>query len=150
MTSNTFSSKDRKALYDAVQFCNFQLLDRMLTERFYPVNLPLNNEDGNCALHYACELGYLKVVEVLVEHGADVNLPAMPSGATPVICAASNGHQNVLMFLVIEGARVDHCDGVLRRNCLHWAACNGHYAVVRFIVENYYINREAKDRVSPT
>lgn len=147
MSSNTFLSKHRKALYDMIQFGNSQLLDQTLTAQEFPLNLPLNNEDGNCALHYACEFGQLRVAEVLVEHGADINLPAMPSGATPAICAASNGHLNVMVFLILKGARVDQCDGVLKRNCLHWAAALGHYSVVRFIVENYYINREAKDRV---
>ena len=52
---------------------------------------------------------YLGMVELLVQHGADINDPGskMCKGITPLHDAVLNMHFEVVKFLVENGARVD-------------------------------------------
>ena len=61
------------------------------------------NLDGSTALYQAAETGRLPIVRLLVERGADVNLPGR-SGITPLAAAAYMGSAPIVEFLMEKGA----------------------------------------------
>ena len=69
------------------------------------------------ALHMACSKGFIDIVQVLLEHGADMNLEAHGvnvienySSKTPLQIAAHAGHLTAVQCLVKAGAVIDYCN----------------------------------------
>lgn len=63
-------------------------------------------DTGDRPLHWASEEGYLPIVQLLVQHGADVN-SMNHSQKTPLMLAAEKGHLDVVAFLLRRGADKD-------------------------------------------
>jgi ankyrin repeat protein len=61
---------------------------------------------GYTALQRAAESGYPRIVERLIDHGADVNRP-FADGRTPLWWAAKNGYLEVVEILIARGANVN-------------------------------------------
>ena len=63
------------------------------------------------ALFWAASSGHTEIVQILIDHGADVNLgefdPALKYLSTPLQGAASFGHKDVVGLLVAHGADVN-------------------------------------------
>uniref|UniRef100_K3WU08 Uncharacterized protein n=1 Tax=Globisporangium ultimum (strain ATCC 200006 / CBS 805.95 / DAOM BR144) TaxID=431595 RepID=K3WU08_GLOUD len=103
----------------------------------------LNAKDGSgwSALHYAADFGHLDVVQILLEcvmtpevpptsvsnssvhHLADVN-SRDACGWTPLMCAAANGHTEIVEVLISGGADPS-LPSVEGRTALHWAGSRG-------------------------
>ena len=66
----------------------------------YNVALDAVNSLGQTALWYASSKGYLPIVELLVNAGADAK--ADNTGKTPLAAAAENGHGAVAAFLTLD------------------------------------------------
>ncbi|XP_053469327.1 protein TANC2 isoform X2 [Ictalurus furcatus] len=90
----------------------------------------LNNAPVLCA--YA-HLGYVEMVMLLLEFGADVN-GASESGLTPLGYAAAAGHLTIITTLCSKNAQVDHVDRNGQCPLVH-AALRGHLEVVKFLLE---------------
>lgn len=61
-------------------------------------------DDRGCtALHLAAKNGQHRVVQILLQHNADVDLPNS-SGWTPLHLAALNGYDTVVRILLQQGA----------------------------------------------
>jgi ankyrin repeat protein len=58
--------------------------------------------DAYAALHRACISGQLEAVQLLLEHGADINAAAVGDGGalTPLMCAVEAGHVKVMKLLL--------------------------------------------------
>lgn len=68
--------------------------------------------DGSCtALWSACQGGYLRIVHLLLDHGADVNTYKTDSGNTALFIAAQNCRDTLCSALIRRGARVDDVYG---------------------------------------
>ena len=74
-------------------------------------------------LHAAAEAGRPDCVQVLLEHGANVN-QAQEGGLTALHMAARHGHLDVLQLLLDAGAHMEVKDHA-GANLLHTAAENG-------------------------
>ena len=59
--------------------------------------------DGN-VLNYACLTGQTKIVELLIEKGANINQSKYNA---PLSVAARNGHFNIVQILINKGAKID-------------------------------------------
>ncbi|XP_058233334.1 protein TANC2 isoform X3 [Hemibagrus wyckioides] len=90
----------------------------------------LNNAPVLCV--YA-HLGYVEMVMLLLEFGADVN-GASESGLTPLGYAAAAGHLTIITTLCSKNAKVDHVDRNGQCPLVH-AALRGHLEVVKFLME---------------
>jgi hypothetical protein len=64
---------------------------------------------GLTALHYACKRGDLKIMHMLLQHGADENARA-PDGRTPLHFAAAYGSKEMLLELLARGVDYDAKD----------------------------------------
>ena len=66
------------------------------------MNLNDKDEYGLVSLHYASNFGYLKIIDLLIKKGADVNLPAK-NGWTPIDWAGP--HKETISLLRKHGAK---------------------------------------------
>jgi ankyrin repeat protein len=98
-------------------------------------------------LQVAVRGGHTDVVQVLLEHGADVSADCC-NRYTPLHVAAIYGHAELVMLLFQHGADVSATDA---NECtpLHWAACRGHAEVVRVLIE-HRANIVAEDNAART
>jgi hypothetical protein len=78
--------------------------------------------------------GYLDVIKVFLEKGADVKA-ANKDGDTPLHWAAAKGKLDVVKYLVEKGADVNAADKN-GNTSLHWAAVYGNLDVVKYLEEN--------------
>ena len=82
------------------------------------------------ALLSACREGDLFKVRQLIKEGCDVNTRGGEYGTTPLIEAASEGHNQVVKELIRGGARVN-VKNMCQRTALYWASRYGHCSVVK-------------------
>jgi ankyrin repeat protein len=91
---------------------------------------------GDTPLIQAINRGQLKVVKVLIAHGADVNLKNS-SGVTPLDVAAREGHLEVVKLLIANGADINkESDNFWINTALMSAASAGHSNVVQLLLSH--------------
>lgn len=112
-------------LSDPIQFRHGTNFDRTLEEMPTP-------------LFYACYLGLLEVVEILVGAGADLigsNSGNEMSSMTPLHGAIDGGNEAVVEFLLDCGVNVNFVSE-WRRTPLHQAASYGHETIVKLLIKH--------------
>jgi ankyrin repeat protein len=70
------------------------------------------------AIHAASRLGYISLVSLLLDYGANVDARTI-YGCTPLRFAYSNGDLEMMKFLISKGANIKDMAGA---ECLHFAA----------------------------
>ena len=96
------------------------------------------------ALHYACRRGDLKVVELLLSKGAKNDVRDERS-CTPLMLAAKNRHNDVLMLLIEQGADVSKIGVSWRTTLLSYASKNGYLKVVQLLLRNKHADINVED-----
>lgn len=106
----------------------------------------LRHDDGTDRWMWQAAMdGNLPLLEALISLGVDVNEPKDPPDPDdpdaqvegPILWAASEGHLDVVRWLLQHGAKINYVvDGKPRSLPLQFAATNGHLAVVKLLVEN--------------
>ncbi|CAG9862038.1 unnamed protein product [Phyllotreta striolata] len=96
-----------------------------LTEADVLKERDVNVKDANnlTPLHWACFYGQINSVQLLVEHGADIN-ELGPEEETPLILAAAGGHHDIVRFLIAHGADVNHTDHMCNSSLMYAAKGN--------------------------
>ena len=89
----------------------------------------------NTSLHYATEKGYIEVVKLLLQNGADVNAFNLKS-KTPLHLAAERGFLEVTKLLLQNGADVNAKSSNFANTPLILAAMKGHFEIVKLLLEN--------------
>lgn len=69
--------------------------------------LDMQNEDGNCALNIAAKEGYLEIVKILIEAGADKEI-VDSEGNTPALLAIISNHKLILQYLMQHKINIKH------------------------------------------
>lgn len=97
-------------------------------------------------LHTACIYGLLKVAELLIDRGADINDAENQYRQAALHVAANNGHTRIVALLLERGADAS-MRGYLGRTALMLAARGGKTAVVKLLLEHNHqdINLGDKD-----
>lgn len=107
--TNDQPNESERSLVDYVKEGNYNLVSISL--RTYDQNKlkSLLNEldpDGLGLVHWASDRGSEEILQLLIDEGADVNLPDSDM-QTPLHYAASCGHVNCVKLLISRGANVD-------------------------------------------
>uniref|UniRef100_A0A8D9B2T5 Ankyrin repeat domain-containing protein 27 n=1 Tax=Cacopsylla melanoneura TaxID=428564 RepID=A0A8D9B2T5_9HEMI len=95
------------------------------------------DDRGFTVLHVAALYGRIKVVDLVLELGADTNTQDL-CGCSPLHYAATRGHQNVLLLLLHSGASINLTDNE-GNTPLHLATNNGHETCVKALI---YFNEQ--------
>ncbi len=86
-------------------------------------------------LFYACQMGHTKVVEKLLDVGANANEIFVFQDRRPIHFACQNGHKEVVKILLERGADV-HATLSSGETPLHVASFSGHKYVVKLLLIN--------------
>lgn len=86
---------------------------------------------GNTILHMAAELGYVDMVELLLDSGADPNIQDC-LGSTPLICAAWSNSMDVMKLLLSRSVDVNIQDSN-GHTALHFVARSGNDEMLRHL-----------------
>jgi ankyrin repeat protein len=132
-------------LLNAARSGNFNQILAILTQG---ANVDATDRDGTTALMFAAQQGYTEIVRVLIEAGANLNLPRKRYGLTALMLAASEARADVLQTLVAAGADVNakNDDG---STALMIAAHKGHLMVVQILLgAGADVNLQDKDEDS--
>jgi len=92
-------------------------------------------------LHLAAEHGHLTCVELLLRHGADLDLRDRTENATALHWAAAGGHLAVVKRLLAAGADIDGTGDRHAVGVLGWATC---FEQVHAEVAEFLLSRGAK------
>ncbi len=97
--------------------------DTNVVRCFLESGFDANAEDDNgaTALHVSAGEGFLKMVNLLINHGAGVN-PKSVSEWTPLFYASAHGDLEIVRVLLSAGADVNATDGDRGNTALMWAA----------------------------
>jgi len=97
--------EDETKLHVAVRLHNLKLVRGALRDQ--GLDIDALGTYGWTALHEAASCGYIDIVILLLENGADPDIQDSLQKCTPIHLAARNGHLEVVRSLVRGGARLD-------------------------------------------
>ena len=106
------------------------------------------DERGGTALHDAVWSGKTDLVRVLLDHGADPNIPHVEGLSTPLHYAAIMGRAGIAAMLLDHGALIKAADRS-GSTALHLAAARGYVDVVKLLIARK-APLEMKDRSGAT
>lgn len=102
------------------------------------------DDRGLTALHIAALYGQANMVDLLIDHGSNVD-EVDADGTTALHCSAARGHQNTLLLLLHANADPTIIDAQ-GNTVLHLAADNGHEACVKAL---FYFAEHTRWPVDP-
>eukprot|EP00999_Lentomonas_sp_LEN2_P000130 NODE_1123_length_1000_cov_105.093929_g1078_i0.p1 GENE.NODE_1123_length_1000_cov_105.093929_g1078_i0~~NODE_1123_length_1000_cov_105.093929_g1078_i0.p1 ORF type:complete len:277 (-),score=32.86 NODE_1123_length_1000_cov_105.093929_g1078_i0:66-896(-) len=106
-------------------------LEQLLSQGIYADSV---NAEGDTLLYLAAEHGHFDTVRSLVKFGADVNFESPTDYRnTPLHTACYNGHTEVALYLLDNGANVDAANDE-GRTSLHQAASRGRRVCCRCLI----------------
>jgi uncharacterized protein len=85
-------------------------------------------------LHVACIEGQIEIVKLLVQLGLDINIEAGTFNAGAINRAASEGHYDIVRYLLTCGAKMDISEP--DRNPLFAAIYGGHKDIVKLLLDS--------------
>eukprot|EP00892_Ulva_mutabilis_P007741 jgi/Ulvmu1/5339/UM022_0133.1 len=93
------------------------------------------DDDGRTCLHTVAACGKLQLLQTFLEHGCGVCVnKADEDGWTPLLSAASGGHEGTIQLLLGAGADASAVNST-ERSALHYAASKGHVRVAQILIE---------------
>ncbi|XP_038534707.1 ankyrin repeat and SOCS box protein 3 isoform X4 [Canis lupus baileyi] len=99
--------------------------------------------EGFCALHLAASQGHWKIVQILLEAGADPNATTLEE-TTPLFLAVENGQIDVLRLLLRHGANVNGSHSMCGWNALHQATFQENAEIIKLLLKKG-ANKECQD-----
>lgn len=101
------------------------------------------NTTGQTPLHLAVANGNAEMVRVLLEDGAELDLPDASEQCSALHVAAQNGDVDIVKLLVRYGADLEACTR-RQQTPLHLAALHGHPGVVAQLLR-YHVRLDSQD-----
>ena len=124
---------DEKSQTPLIQSCYLRNIDVIRLFICHVADVNIIDNGGHSGLSVACEHGYDDLVELLVDHGADVNMPSdVHYYKHALICACLSGHVSTVKLLLDRGANVN---GIGYGIPLIVACQKGRINIVRLLLE---------------
>jgi len=120
-----WTRKEIETVFTACRDGKYETVETFLKKGFDPnlkLNFPLTPIHNTRPLHWAAGSGHAHIVDLLVEHKADVNLVDVLS-QTPLYKAVGRFHTDAVQKLLDAGAHVNIADFDLHTP-LHWMCVN--------------------------
>ncbi|SMY26862.1 unnamed protein product [Zymoseptoria tritici ST99CH_1A5] len=95
-------------------------------------NIDSKDRLGESALFKAAETGHARMVQMLIDSGADVN--AMNTDGPALHAASRNGHQTIVQLLLDAGADINATDD-RGYTALQDASANGHQGILQLLLD---------------
>ncbi|ORX43291.1 ankyrin [Piromyces finnis] len=89
--------------------------------------------DAKSTLMYACENGNKKIVEYLIQYGANVNEKNL-AGETPLMCLCKNRHQHLIEYFIENNANINDKDNY-GNTALMYACQEGMLDIVKLLID---------------
>lgn len=110
----------------------------------------IKKENGMTVLLIASLQGYKEIVELLISHGANVNMQCETmQNENALICASYKGHKDIVELLLANGADINarKNDGM---DALMWASSRGYKDVAELLIDKGAdVNRKDYDGFTP-
>ncbi|KAL5344141.1 ankyrin repeat-containing domain protein [Aspergillus crustosus] len=100
---------------------------------------------GVAPLQTAALMGFLDILTLLIEHGADVHARCGQNGETALLHAAVGGHLEIVKYLVEKGVDVDGVSVAHNVTAVISACEHGHVDIVRYLVAERKADLEILD-----
>jgi ankyrin repeat protein len=123
-----FKKPAEKPLHAAAKKGDVEALRSILAAKsFSQTEIDERDTRGFSALTWACRVGELEAVKILLEAGASINGCAEvdEDAVAPLLAAAAAGHADVVSLLLDRGAPRDVIDAILEHTALHRAIDGG-------------------------
>ncbi|OAQ96800.1 hypothetical protein LLEC1_07072 [Akanthomyces lecanii] len=124
------SERCEKALVTAVVQGRFDVAKLLLQ-----AGASTRGSDDFSIVHYACQIGNLHIVELLLDYGADIS-SNNPLGNSTLIIAAKSGRLSIVRLLLERGADVEEA-AENGDTPLMMAARNGHCGIVDILIRHF-------------
>ena len=90
--------------------------------------------DGSTALHKACEYGHGKIVQMLLNEGANPNIMSQYNGF-PLTIAYQNGHFDLIPLLLKAKANPDSCSVQFQKPLIYSASADDNQTVLSCLLQ---------------
>jgi ankyrin repeat protein len=120
-------------LIEAIQFRDLNRVDSLLAEGADP---NAQDVEGTSALLYAVNVGGLKLNQLLIDRGADVNAKRKTSYRSTALMEAAGRNNVALAKLLIENGADIHIRDTFGDPAINWAAYYGHIEYADLLLEN--------------
>jgi len=121
-------------LHKAVLSSNLDLVQFLLEECGFLLDINASSDEGFTPLHQAALHGHNKIIKALLAIGASVSCVSRQK-ATPLHLACTKNHERAAELLLEKGAFVDAQDRS-QRTPLHYACLFGHAKIIRLLIKN--------------
>lgn len=128
LQSNQIKSDENVALFKSALAGSMTGVTNAIGKGGKP-NFFFRPEDQKCSLHVAAEGGSTEICELLLEHGAAIEVIAAASQSTPLLLAAQNDQLSVVQLLISRNANVNAKNGY-GNTSLHEATRQGFESIV--------------------
>ena len=117
-------------------------------ESIKTMDINYQDEKGNTALHYSCDEGNLKIVEILLDANCNTNL-TNNNNETPLHLSSKNGYFDISKKLIEKGALLNVYDSE-GNTPIHYV-CKNNYAEILnyFLTKSPQLNDKNKDGKIP-
>ena len=114
---------------DKVNFLDFF---KKFTSTDKSMDINYQDEEGNTALHYSCDEGNLKIVEILLNAKCNTNI-VNKKNETPLHLASKRGYFDISKILIEKGALLNVYDS-LKNSPLHYVCKNNYIEILNYFL----------------
>lgn len=112
-----------------------EILNSLFKSLGNKTSINYKDENGWTALHYSCDEGNLKIVEILMKMNVDVNMKTF-NKKTPLHIAANKGYFDISRILIENGGTISTLDDE-KNSPIHLCAMRGHVELLRYFLERH-------------